>query len=226
MSKSIIREVWEELRTVLGGRGGPIDSVLPPVVFVIALRFATLLQAAVAAVGAAVLIGILRLTRGHRIVYAAAGMAGVAVAAGLSWGMGRAEAYFLPGIVSNAFTIVLCLVSVVVRRPMVALTSHVARRWPLRWYWHPRVCPAYAEVTVAWALFFGLRLGLQIALFRRGSAAALAAVGLIGGWPATVVLLVVSYLYGVRRLRILGGPSVEEFNAAAPPPWRGQRRGF
>jgi hypothetical protein len=40
------------------------------------------------------------------------------------------------------------------------------------------------------------------------------------------VLLIVSYLYGTWRLRNLGGPSVEEFQAGEEPPWESQRRGF
>jgi hypothetical protein len=108
----------------------------------------------------------------------------------------------------------------------VALTSFVARRWPLAWYWHPRVRPAYNEVTLAWALFFALRLALQYAALRRQDATLTAFLHIVGGWPATVALLALSYLYGTWRLSRLGGPSVEEFRAGAPPPWDGQRRGF
>jgi len=226
MGNGRLRELWEELRTVAGGRGGLIDSIIPPLVFVITATFAPLPQAAAAAVGSAMLIGAFRLARGQRIVYAAVGVAGALAAAGLSWAMGRAEAYFLPGIVNNAFTILLCLGSTVARRPIVALTSHAARRWPLRWYWQPKVRPAYDEVTLAWAVFFGLKLLVQIVVFRQGSAGTLAVVQLASGWPATVLLLVGSYLYGLWRLRRLGGPSVDEFKAGAPPPWEGQRRGF
>jgi UPF0716 family protein affecting phage T7 exclusion len=46
------------------------------------------------------------------------------------------------------------------------------------------------------------------------------------GWPATIALLVVSYLYGTWRLNRLGGPSVEELQERASPPWEGQQRGF
>jgi hypothetical protein len=40
------------------------------------------------------------------------------------------------------------------------------------------------------------------------------------GWPATIVLLVVSYLYGTWRLRNLSGPSTKSSNKA--PSRRGQ----
>jgi hypothetical protein len=108
----------------------------------------------------------------------------------------------------------------------VAWTSYIARRWPLDWYWHPQVRPAYSEVTWLWVAFFGLRLLLAFSLFQREATGALAVVQLVTGWPATIILLIISYLYGTWRLRNLGGPSVEEFKASAEPPWEGQRRGF
>jgi hypothetical protein len=115
---------------------------------------------------------------------------------------------------------------VIVKRPLVALTSHLARGWPLKWYWHPRVRPAYGEVTLVWAVFFALRLAVQWFLFQEAEAAIFGLLSVLMGWPATIVLLVVSYLYGTWRLRNLGGPSVEEFEKGSEPPWEGQQRGF
>lgn len=54
----------------------------------------------------------------------------------------------------------------------------------------------------------------------------LALLNLLTGWPAIVLLLIVTYVYGIWRLQNLGGPSVEEFKAGAPPPWQGQKKGF
>jgi hypothetical protein len=39
-------------------------------------------------------------------------------------------------------------------------------------------------------------------------------------------VLAVSYVYGIWRLRKLGGPGVEEFESGKEPPWDGQTRGF
>jgi hypothetical protein len=88
------------------------------------------------------------------------------------------------------------------------------------------VRPAYSEVTLAWTIFFGLRLLLQLFLFQQKAAQALGWVQLLSGWPALIVLLIGSYLYGIWRLGNLKGPSVEEFKTGAPPPWQGQKRGF
>jgi hypothetical protein len=221
-----LREVWEELRGVLGGRGNLVDSILPPLVFVVANAVWGLGAAAFGALAVAVFFVVFRLLRGQRPIYAAGGIGAVALAVLLAWLLGRSEGYFLPGMLSGGLTVLACLASVVFRRPLVAWTSYVTRRWPLAWYWHPRVRPAYSEVTAAWAVFFALRLAVQWALFRGAAAGLLAIVQLLTGWPATIVLLVLSYLYGTWRLRHLHGPSVEEFSAGASPPWTGQRRGF
>ena len=94
------------------------------------------------------------------------------------------------------------------------------------WYWHSRVRPAYTEVTLAWILFFALRLFWQVTLFQGRDVSQLALVNALTGWPATIVLLILSYLYGTWRLATLRGPSVEEFRNNIPAPWQGQRRGF
>ena len=221
-----VREIVEELRMVLAGRSSFLDSLLPPLFFVL-LNLIWGVQVAIwSSLGLAVVIAIYRLFRRQSLLYALGGAGGVAVAAGVAYLLGRAEGFFLPTIISGAITVLLCLVSVLAGRPIVAFTSFIARRWPLNWYWHPKVRPAYSEVTWFWVLFFGLRLLLQFNLFREEAANLLGIVQFLTGWPATIILLIASYLYGTWRLRNLGGPSVEEFKSGAEPPWEGQQRGF
>jgi hypothetical protein len=81
-------------------------------------------------------------------------------------------------------------------------------------------------VTVAWLVYFAMKLFWQVTLFQNNNVDELAFVNALTGWPATIALLVFSYLYGTWRLARLGGPSVEEFRNGAPAPWSGQRRGF
>jgi hypothetical protein len=221
-----LRELVEEFRTVVAGRTNLIDSVIPPVMFVVLNAWLGFDYAMWGSLALAVLIAALRLIRGQSLRYALFGIGGVLVAILIAKLLDRAESYFLPPIITGAVTVVLSAVSVLVRRPLVAWTSHIARRWPLGWYWHPRVRPAYAEVTIVWTAFFALKLALQIRLFQQAQAGALAFVNLITGWPATVVLLALSYIYGLWRLQHLQGPSVEEYETNAEPPWTGQRRGF
>jgi hypothetical protein len=221
-----LKEIWEELRSVLTGRSNILDSILPPILFLIINAFVGFQIAMWSSLAVAGIITGIRLYRRQPLLYALGGIGGVALAILIALLLGRNEGFFLPNIVTGAFTVLLCLVSVVAGRPIVAWTSHLTRRWPRDWYWHPRVRPAYSEVTWLWVVFFGLRLLLQVNLFQEQAAGLLALVNVLTGWPATIVLLVLSYLYGTWRLRNLGGPSVEEFQAGKEPPWQGQRRGF
>jgi hypothetical protein len=219
-------EIWEELQTVFSGRVRWTDALLPPLLFLIVNAIFSFQIALWGSLGIALLFVGFRLFRRQPLRYALGGLGGVLLATIVARFVGSAEGYFLPGIVSGVLTSLLCLVSVAVRRPLVAWTSYITRRWPIDWYWHPQVRPAYSEVTLAWAIFFALRTLLQFGLFQDQAAGALGLFQLISGWPAIILLLVASYLYGIWRLGRLGGPSVEEFKAYAEPPWQGQTRGF
>ena len=219
-------EIWEELQTVFLGRGGWVDALLPPLIFIILNTIFGFEVALWGSLGIALLILGFRLVRRQPLRYALGGFGGVILAVIVARFIGSAEGYFLPGIITGVITTVLCLVSVAVRRPLVAWTSYLTRRWPLNWYWHPQVRPAYSEVTLAWAIFFALRTLLQFELFQDQAAGLLGLFQLISGWPALIILLVASYLYGIWRLGNLDGPSVEEFKAGTEPPWQGQKRGF
>lgn len=221
-----LRELVEEFREVVGGRGNLVDSVFPPILFVLVSVLLDLEFATWSALAAALLITGVRLIRREPLRYALGGVGGVALAVVVARLLGRAEGYFLPAIVSGAGTALICILSVLARRPLVAWTSFLTRHWPLEWYWHPKVRPAYSEVTLAWGVFFVLRLVVQLLLFQAGAAGILAVFNVVMGWPATIVLLIASYVYGTWRLRNLSGPSVEEFKAGAEPPWTGQQRGF
>jgi hypothetical protein len=219
------RELLDEFRAVTG-KVGLLDTILPPVLFLLLNGLAGFNAAMTGALGLSFVIAILRLRRGQSLTYALAGMGSVGLAIAVALLLGRSEGFFLPGIVNGGLTVALAVVSLLLRKPMVAWTSYLARRWPLDWYWHEQVRPAYTEVTAAWLLSFAAKLFWQVSLFRGNAIDELALVNTLTGWPATILLLILSYLYGTWRLAHLRGPSVEEFRDGAPAPWSGQRRGF
>ena len=221
---SKLTELKEEFRAVLGAR--LVDALLPPLLFLIANAIWGLRFAMWTALGLSVLIGIRRIRRKESLTYGLLGVLSVLLAIGLVTLLGRAESFFLPGLISGGLTVGLCLLSLLFRRPLTAWSSFISRRWDLAWYWHPRVRPAYTETTLLWTLFFGLKFWWQIALYQGGDADQLAWVQTLTGFPALILLLVVTYLYGTWRLRNLQGPSVEEFKENQPAPWLGQQRGF
>jgi hypothetical protein len=222
-----LKELLEELRLVFSGRGSRLlDSLLPLLVYLVTQVLMGFNFALWGSLVVAVTLALYRIIRRESLVYSLGGAGGVLIAALLAKISGSEVGYFLPGLISGVVTVVLCVVSVVFNRPLVAWTSFIIRRWPLKWYWHPNVLPAYNEVTIMWAVAFSLRLTVEFLFFQRGAFAALGAARVFLGWPFTIILLIVSYLYGLWRLGQLKGPSVEEFKASKEFPWDGQRRGF
>jgi hypothetical protein len=220
------QEIWEELRLVMRGREKILDSLIPPILFLILNTTVGFDYALWGSLGIALVIGIFRAVRRQSLVYAFSGVGGVLVAVLIARFLGRSEGFFLPGLITGSLTVAICFFSLIARRPLAAWTSRLTRRWPPDWYWHPKVRPAYSEVTLAWLVFFSLRLLLQLQLFQRNATQTLGWVQLLSGWPALILVLIGSYIYGIWRLGNLNGPSVDEFLNNAEPPWEGQKRGF
>lgn len=222
-----LRELASEFRLVLSGRRGSLlDALLPPLLYLIVYPFAGQDFALWFALGIGLLLLGVRLVRRTGLRHALAGFGAVLLAALFVRLSGTGAAFYLPGLITSAVTILACFLSVLFGRPLVAWTSYLTRRWPLAWYWHPQIRPAYSETTFAWGLVFAMRLALEYGLFQQEAVTQLGLARLLLGWPFTIALLAATYLYGLWRLRSLGGPSVEEFAAGSPPPWQGQRRGF
>lgn len=217
-------EIMEELKGVLGGK--TLDALIPSVVFVVTNGLWGLGMATILAVASALAIGLLRILRKQPVIYALGGLVGVAVAAGFAYLAGSAVNYFIPKILSSAFMVVLTFGSLAYGKPLAAWASHLTRGWPIAWFWRKDVKPAYREVTWFWAGLFLLRTGIQVLLFLKEDIVQLAWANFLLGTPFTIVVLVISYIYGIWRLRRLGGPGVEEFVAGKEPPWKGQTRGF
>lgn len=224
--KSKLQELLEEIRSVMSGSNRIVDALLPAMLFLLLNSVSTLAAAAWASGVLAVLLTLYRLWKRQPIGYALAGLATSLLAVAMAVWAGSPQGYFLPDMITNAMLALIALISLFIQRPMVAYTSLIARRWPAGWYWHAHVRPAYSEVTIAWAVFFVVRLALQIAVYQQANLQQITLVNLLSGWPSTFTLLILSYLYGTWRLRQLQGPSVQEFKESAPPPWQGQRRGF
>lgn len=200
---------------VLGNPKVLVDTVAPTVVFVTVAATVGLGAAATAALGLCAAVFAYRVARRDRLLYAASGLGGVAVGVAFALWAGQAEGFFVPGIVGNLVFAVVCAGSVLAKRPVIAYTSAALYRWPLGWYLHDRVRPAYSEITWVWALFYCAKGLVQIVLVQREALAALTAVRLVSGWPAFAALIAVTYAYVTWRLRRLGGPTVAEWQAPA-----------
>lgn len=225
MSK--IQEIREELVNVLSGKKLKIlDSIIPLIIFLALNQLFGLNSATIfSLISAGIFLGY-RTWTGDKLIYALVGALGVFTAAGIAYFSGSDTGFFIPGLITGALTVLLCVGSAIIKKPIAAWSSRITRRWPRSWYMHKLVKPAYTEVTIAWAVAFGLRTFLEYWLLSQNAINAAGAVKIFLGWPYTIVILILSYIYGSWRLKNLGGPSVEEFKNGKLPPWEGQLRGF
>ena len=111
------QEIKAEFRTVFAGRSQIIDSLIPPLIFLILNATIGFNLALWIALGSALLVGIWRAIQRQQLSYALAGVGGVLVAVIVARFLGRAEGFFLPGLVSGSLTAGLCLLSLIARRP-------------------------------------------------------------------------------------------------------------
>ncbi|MFW5894400.1 MAG: DUF3159 domain-containing protein [Bacillota bacterium] len=222
--KKLAHEIYQELRTVLKGK--TLDVLIPPIAFAVLNGRVSLLIAAGTASLLALLLGLHRYRQGTVIYYALGGFVGVLIASAFALLQDNASDFFIPDIVGSVLFIVTAIVSLVFRRPMAAWVSHIVRGWTKEWFWRDDVRPAYSEVTVFWAVMVSIRLAVEVYLYLYADAEALAVWNVFLGLPATVAVLIVTYIYGMFRLHTLKGPGIEEYDRGDTPPYKGQTRGF
>ena len=107
----------------LGGWRGMVDATLPTVAFIVANSLGGLRPGIWAALVAAVLIFVLRLTRRESVQQAVTGLFGVAIAVAIAAWSGQARDFFVIGIVRSAAITVVLAGSIAVRRPLVGYVA-------------------------------------------------------------------------------------------------------
>jgi hypothetical protein len=211
------------LREALGGPLGMAETALPAVAFIVAYT-ASGSDTRVAAVVAVVLTGVLalaRLVRRESLRHAIGGLIGVGFAAFIATRSGRAENFFLPGLLANAAYGSAFLISLAVRRPLVGeIVTRLDGEDVHAWRRDPQRFRTFARATWLWAGLFGLRLVVQLPLYLAGDVVALGIARTAMGLPLFALGLWLTYLL-VRRPRPSAG-SAPAFSPA-PPPGTGER---
>jgi len=107
----------------LGGWRGMLDATLPTLAFIVANSISGLRIGIWAALGAALLVFLLRLVRRESVQQAVSGLFAVGIAVAIAAATGQARDFYVPGILRNAGLGVLLLGSVVLRRPLVGVIA-------------------------------------------------------------------------------------------------------
>ena len=186
----------------IGGSAGLFDSGAPTAVFVVVyLATGSQLYPAIwSAVAAGVIVAIVRRVRGESLRHIATGLIGLGIAAFLAARTGRAEDFFLPGILINIGYCLVFAVSALLRRPLVGYAAGAVVGDLSSWRGDDHAYRGAVAATWAWAAMFGARVAVQLPLYLAGLVGALGVAKLAMGWP---LFLFVGYLsYRIMRPRM------------------------
>jgi hypothetical protein len=155
----------------------------------------------VVAVGLAAVLTLVRLVKRESPQHALSGLIGVAFAAFIATRSGRAEDFFLPGLLANAGYATAFLISIAVRWPLVGVLVGQLDGEGTAWREHPVRVQAFRRATWMWAGLFLLRLAVQLPLYLAGAVVALGVARTAMGLPLFALGLWLTWLL-VRRHRV------------------------
>lgn len=180
----------------LGGPQGIADSSIPGLVFVIAYTATgqKLELSAGIAIGIAALIGLIRLIRGERARYALSGFFGVVLAGFIATRTGKAENFFLPGLLFNAGYALAYAISVAVRWPLMGVFIGPLIGEGMTWRDDPDRVRLFNRISWLWVGTFLLRLAVQLPLYLSGALVALGIAKTAMGLPIFAIAIWLSYL--------------------------------
>jgi hypothetical protein len=187
----------------IGGWRGLFDSGLPGLVFVVVyvINGHALTPAVWAAVAAGAVIAVIRLIRRESLQQVLSGFIGIAFCAWFASRTGKAEDFYLPGIVKNAAYGVALAVSCLVGHPLIGYAVGAATGDITGWRRVPEQRRAYALATWFFVAVFALRVAIQVPLYLAGAVGPLGVINLFIGWPLFALAAYLSYRV-IRRARL------------------------
>jgi hypothetical protein len=173
------------LDKAIGGWRGLFDSGAPTLVFVIVylIQPDNLQIALWSALTVGITIAVYRLIRKDSLQQVITGLVGVGIAAGFSAWTGKAENFFLPGLLTNAAYGTVFLISILVRWPVLGVFLGIFSGTGMKWRTIPEYSRAAAAATWIWVGMFFLRLAVQLPIFLVGAIGALGVLKVVMGWP-------------------------------------------
>ncbi|GAA1392135.1 DUF3159 domain-containing protein [Kitasatospora putterlickiae] len=153
------REAADTVMKAFGGVRGMVDMTLPGLVFIITYNITHEVPAAAwAALGLSALFVVARLLKRETVQHAFSGVFGVAIGAWISMKTGKAENFYLPGLLWNVGYCVGLAVSALVRWPLIGIMLGPVTGEMFTWRkQNPGRLAAYTKATWAWVLIMGIK---------------------------------------------------------------------
>ena len=184
------------LADAVGGPLGVAESALPAAAFVVTYTASgqDTTAALIAAVALGVVFAVARIARGQTVQFALAGLGGLALSAYVVSRTGKAEDFFLPGLLANAAYAAAYLISIVVRWPLLGVILAALRGGDMSWRKDPEAVRSYSRASWVWVALFSLRLAVQLPLYLASALTALGVARIAMGIPLFAVGIWLSWL--------------------------------
>lgn len=183
------------LLAAMGGVRGLIESILPALGFLVVYTFThELVPAVLAPLVVAVGFVVVRILTRSPVTSALVGVLGIAVSAALALLTGRPEDNFIPGFLINGVSLVVLLVSLIVRWPLIGVFAGLLTNDTSQWRSDRAKFRVFTIATILWVGLFALRLAVELPLYFAGQAQWLATTKLLLGVPLYAGLLWVTWL--------------------------------
>lgn len=192
---AVLQEEEFSVADAVGGPRGILESVLPTLLFVV--LFVATRSAVVAGVAATAVVLVLlvaRLVQRQGLGTVLGGLLGVALGAVLAIRSGEGSDFYWPGIVINAVSLLVLLVSLALRRPLVGALVGVMDPRVRDWAEDPDARRVYTRATLLFVLLYVAKLAVQLPLLLTGQVAALGAAKIAMGLPAFAVIAYLVWL--------------------------------
>jgi hypothetical protein len=188
----------EDSKTILkalGGTRGLLDSGLPALVFLIVFTSTHKLNDAIyGALIISAVLALIRIVRKDTLQHALSGLLGVAVCAIFSRSTGKAQDFYLPGLIINVVYGTLYAVANFAGWPMLGLVLGPIIGEGTQWRTSPPRKAAYTRAGWIWVVLFASRLAVQYPLYRAGAVTQLGIARVIMGWPLFLLAGWLTYL--------------------------------
>ncbi len=216
--ESVEALIRHRLGTALGGWRGSVETALPTVVFVAlwTWRQDVKVAAGVALAVALVMAG-LRVAQRSSLTHVGGAVFATAIAAFFAVRSGRAEAAFLPGILTNGAFLVGAVISILSRWPLVGFLVGAgdprAQEDPFAWRRDRGMVRVCARLTWVLGATYAVRLLVMVPLYLAAEVAWLGVAKIALGWPLWVAsLAVMAWLLvsGHTPLDVGEGPGAQE----------------
>ncbi|MFE5582975.1 DUF3159 domain-containing protein [Kitasatospora sp. NPDC056531] len=157
--KAASKEAADTVLQAFGGVRGMIDMTLPGLVFIITYNITHQVSAAAwAALGLSGLFVVVRLAKRETIQHAFSGVFGVALGAWIAMKSGKAEDFYLPGLLWNVGYCIALAASALARWPMIGVMLGPITGEMFTWRKeNPGRLAAYTKATWAWVVIMGLK---------------------------------------------------------------------